>query len=119
MEKTVLNGIGLCRAKIERRERQREELEKVKGIIKPETYRRVKADIYRDIQTSTKKLQETRAIIENHPHELQRKILYYKWEEGKTLPEIAEMLLYCVDYINKQHAKAIREINLKYRPEKE
>ena len=73
-KKTILDGIALCRAKIERRERQREELEAVKKVIKPETYKRVKGDIYKDIKSSTKKLQQTEAIIENHPHELQKEI---------------------------------------------
>ena len=114
MKKTVLNSISVCRAKIERREKQLAELERVKGIIKPETYKRVKADICRDIGANTKKLQETRAIIEDHPHELQRKILYCKWVRGMKLQDIADELAYSENHIARQHGRAMKTINEKY-----
>ena len=114
---TIFSNIGICKVKIERRERQREELEILKPYIKSETYNKVNADILKDIEESKKELQKLESIIENHPHELQRKILYCRWVQGMTLQEIADTLTYSERYIARQHANAIKEINRKYQPD--
>ena len=114
--KSILSKIGVCQARIEGRERQREELERLKKVVRPETYKRVSRTIREAIRTNKTEQRKVIAIIEKHPHELQREILFYKWMQGRTLPEIAELLNYSDGHIIREHGKAIKEINEKYPP---
>lgn len=116
-KKTILDGIALCRAKIERREAQRAELERLKKHVKPETYKRVLRDITEENKTSRKTQKRIEAIIEKHPHELQRKILYCKWVQGMKLQDIADELAYSENHIAREHGRAMKTINEKYPPE--
>ena len=112
-QKTFLNDVHLCKVKIVQREEQRAELERQKKHLRPETYKRISRNINNAIKADSRHIKEIEDIINAHPHELQRTILYEKYVQGISLLKIAERLNYSAAYICAEHTKAMKIINKK------
>ena len=103
---SYLQYISLYNTIIDQRKRELAALEAIKGHIREETYKRIRKAIKAVICRHEKELAAIMAMIEGHPNQLERQVIFYKWVEGYKIADLEYKLNYSLDYLQQVHARA-------------